>query len=104
MFVNILTSAASWDSEHQLLTYLVPAKLEDSIRVGQLVAVPYGERLVEGLIWDLYEEQLELDPAHTLDPPPETQVHHTRYLSPSVGAQLIAPESPNAPAEPTNSH
>ena len=68
MLANVLTSAASWDSEHQLLTYIVPTELEDTIRIGQLVAVPYGERLVEGLIWELYEGQLEvsLRPIHTI--------------------------------------
>ncbi|HLZ81551.1 MAG TPA: hypothetical protein VKP04_07965, partial [Ktedonobacteraceae bacterium] len=81
MFVNILTSAASWDSEHQLLTYLVPAELEDSIRVGQLVAVPYGERLVEGLIWELIAP-----PA-----PPDTQFE--RDLSPSLGAAIHSARS-----------
>ncbi len=53
MLVNVLTSAASWDCEHPLLTYIVPAELEGTIRVGQLVAIPYGERLVEGLIWEI---------------------------------------------------
>ncbi len=53
MLANVLTSAASWDCEHPLLTYIVPAELEGTIRVGQLVAIPYGERLVEGLIWEI---------------------------------------------------
>jgi primosomal protein N' (replication factor Y) len=53
MLANVLTSAASWNSEHPLLTYIVPAELEGTIRVGQLVAIPYGERLVEGLIWEI---------------------------------------------------
>ena len=71
MLANILTSAASWDSEHPLLTYIVPAELEDSIRIGQLVAVPYGERLVEGLIWEII----------ALPAPSDTQID--RDLSPS---------------------
>ena len=45
MFADVLTSAASWNSEHALLTYLVPGELEAELRIGQLVAIPYGERL-----------------------------------------------------------
>jgi primosomal protein N' (replication factor Y) len=36
-----------------LLSYQVPAELEAEAQIGQLVAVPYGERLVEGIIWEL---------------------------------------------------
>lgn len=53
MLANILTSAASWHSEHPLLTYIVPTELEDTLRIGQLVAIPYGERLAEGLVWEI---------------------------------------------------
>src|SRR5579883_609169 len=59
MLVSVLTSAASWQSEHPLLTYSVPAALENDVRVGQLVAVPYGERLVEGILWSLHDDQDE---------------------------------------------
>lgn len=66
MFVNVLTSAASWNSEHPLLTYLVPTEIEEMIRIGQLVAVPYGERLVEGLVWEIItsaDDQCDLSPS-----------------------------------------
>lgn len=76
MFVNVLTSAASWNSEHPLLTYIVPADLEGIIHIGQLVAVPYGERLVEGLVWEIITSPTECN------------------LLPSVGAQFIAPLLP----------
>ena len=46
MFAEVLTSAASWQGEHSLLTYLVPGELQPELRAGQLVAVPYGERFV----------------------------------------------------------
>ena len=52
MLADVLTSAASWNSEQPLLTYAVPTELQDRICAGQLVAVPYGERLVEGIVWD----------------------------------------------------
>ncbi len=57
MLANVLTSAASWNSEQPLLTYSVPPALEDELRTGQLVAVPYGERLVEGIVWDILSDE-----------------------------------------------
>src|SRR5690348_4280235 len=53
MQAYILTSAASWNSEQPLLTYIVPAALESELHSGQLVAVPYGNRLVEGIVWNI---------------------------------------------------
>jgi primosomal protein N' (replication factor Y) (superfamily II helicase) len=54
MLADIITSSANWSHEHPLLTYEVPAELEAEVQPGQLVALPYGERLVEGLIWVLH--------------------------------------------------
>jgi primosomal protein N' (replication factor Y) len=65
LFAHVLTSAASW-SEEPLLTYAVPPELEDEIAPGQLVAVPYGERLVEGIVWHV----LDLLPRGNEDPRP----------------------------------
>ncbi|BCL82519.1 primosomal protein N` [Ktedonobacteria bacterium brp13] len=56
MFAHILTSAASWQGDRPLLTYSVPSEMLAEIRQGQLVAVPYGERLVEGIVWGLSDE------------------------------------------------
>ncbi|GAC1374987.1 MAG: primosomal protein N' [Ktedonobacteraceae bacterium] len=52
MLADVLTPAASWQNEHPLLTYLVPDELVAELRPGQLVAVPYADRLVEGIIWN----------------------------------------------------
>src|SRR6266702_8996196 len=52
VLADVLTSAGSWNSEQPLLTYTVPTELQDRLCAGQLVAVPYGERLVEGIVWD----------------------------------------------------
>jgi primosomal protein N' (replication factor Y) len=57
MLVSVLTSAASWHSESPLLTYTVPVDLQDILREGQLVAVPYGERLVEGIAWHIHDDK-----------------------------------------------
>ena len=107
MFVNVLTSAASWDGEHPLLTYIVPAKLEGMIRVGQLVAVPYGERLVEGLIWEIITSAVstkcDLSPSvgapsyyQEFAPVPQnvtSSVPLEHDLSPSVGAAIHSAHS-----------
>ncbi len=43
MFAEVLTTAASWNTEEPLLTYSVPPALEQELRAGQLVAIPYGD-------------------------------------------------------------
>ncbi len=53
MLADVLTSAASWDTEHPLLTYLVPPEMQNELCTGQLVAIPYGDRLVEGIVWNI---------------------------------------------------
>ena len=60
MLANILTSAASWHAEHPLLTYVVPGEFQADLRAGQLVAVPYGERLVEGIVWTFSDNETEI--------------------------------------------
>jgi primosomal protein N' len=60
VFAEVLTSAASWQNEQPLLTYAVPPEMQADIRPGQLIAIPYGERLVEGIVWHI-TEQPDLD-------------------------------------------
>ncbi|MBE3560502.1 MAG: primosomal protein N' [Ktedonobacteraceae bacterium] len=57
MLAEVLTSAASWNSEQSLLTYRVPDELQAALCCGQLVAVPYRERLVEGIVWRIDRQQ-----------------------------------------------
>lgn len=69
MLVDVLTAAAMWHSEQPLLTYIVPAELEGTIRVGQLVALPYGDRLVEGIVWHVHNVGVPfMEPSFTLRP------------------------------------
>src|ERR1700738_4643053 len=69
MLAHVLTSAASWNSDQPLLTYLVPEQMEAELHRGQLVSVPYGERLVEGIVWELLSaEQVALDKDIVLRP------------------------------------
>ena len=56
LLADVLTSANSWNSEQPLLSYTVPPEIETELRVGQLVAVPYGDRLVEGIVWKFWED------------------------------------------------
>ena len=56
VLADVLTSANAWNSEQPLLTYVVPAELQAELCAGQLVAVPYGDRLVEGVVWHVWEE------------------------------------------------
>ncbi len=56
LLADVLTSANSWNSEQPLLSYTVPPEIETELRAGQLVAVPYGDRLVEGIVWKLWED------------------------------------------------
>lgn len=89
MLADVLTTAGIWDTMQPLLTYQIPADLERELRPGQLVAVPYGERLVEGIVWQMYaagpgDELIELeDGSHVpvrpirslLDPEPALLPH-----------------------------
>lgn len=64
VLADVLTSANSWNSEQPLLTYIVPAELQAELRTGQLVAVPYGDRLVEGIVWNICEDHANQHPTN----------------------------------------
>jgi primosomal protein N' (replication factor Y) len=64
VFAEVLTSAASWNTEEPLMTYSVPSAFEHELRAGQLVAIPYGDRLVEGIVWRISDEVEEIDIGH----------------------------------------
>ncbi len=55
VFADVLTSANAWNSEEPLLTYSVPLDMQHELQIGQLIAVPYGDRLVEGIVWSIWE-------------------------------------------------
>src|SRR5581483_10777942 len=55
MLADVLTTAAMWQSEQPLLSYSVPTEFEGAIRVGQLGALPYGDHLVEGIVWHIHD-------------------------------------------------
>jgi primosomal protein N' (replication factor Y) (superfamily II helicase) len=67
MLVDVVTSSASWSHGYPLLTYEVPTELEAEVQPGQLVALPYGERLVEGIVWELHRS-VSIDSLHESEP------------------------------------
>ncbi|HLG61653.1 MAG TPA: primosomal protein N' [Ktedonosporobacter sp.] len=73
MLADVVTTAASWSSEHAQLTYFVPPVMAAEVQPGQLVAVPYGERLVEGILWSIHRQ----DDASAFDPDVELRPLHT---------------------------
>jgi primosomal protein N' (replication factor Y) len=96
VFAEVLTSAASWQDEHPLLTYLVPGKLQSELRPGQLVAVPYGERLVEGIVWSIRpggssNDDDRLRPLHTILDLEPVLLPHQRKLAEWIAEYYITP-------------
>jgi primosomal protein N' (replication factor Y) len=93
VLVDVLTSAASWSHE-PLLTYTIPPELVDEIAPGQLVAVPYGERLVEGIIWRLHDERpadRDTRPISTLLDPLPALLPHQRALAEWLAEYYVTP-------------
>ncbi len=96
MFAEVLTSAASWQDEHALLTYLVPGALQPELRAGQLVAIPYGERLVEGIVWSIRpgsssDNDDRLRPLHTILDLEPVLLPHQRKLAEWIAEYYITP-------------
>ncbi len=59
LLAEVVTPAANWQREQSSLTYSVPDELQTALRVGQLVAAPYGERLIEGIVWSMRDSSLD---------------------------------------------
>jgi primosomal protein N' (replication factor Y) (superfamily II helicase) len=104
VLADVLTSAASWQDEHPLLTYLVPGKLQAELCAGQLVAIPYGDRLVEGIVWVIRQEQdgqdghdgyaendKALRPIHTILDLEPVLLPHQRKLAEWIAEYYITP-------------
>ncbi len=100
MFAEVLTSAASWHDEQPLLAYVVPPHMQAYIQPGQLVAIPYGERLVEGIVWHITEHVEADNNAHDihairlvstiLDPEPAL-LPHQRALAEWMATYYVTP-------------
>src|SRR5947209_728325 len=92
VLVDVLTSAASWNSEQPLLTYTVPTELEDQLCPGQLVAIPYRERLIEGIVWSIQSVQADdLRPISAILDIESALLPHQRALSEWMSAYYVTP-------------
>src|SRR5256884_4265580 len=79
---------------------MVPTELQDRLCAGQLVAVPYGERLVEGIVWDSQlddetwyaEEQItSLRPISAILDPEPALLPHQRALAGWMAEYYVTP-------------
>jgi len=93
VFAEVLTSAASWNTEDPLLTYSVPLALENELRAGQLVAIPYGDRLVEGIVWHITEDagDREIRPISTILDLEPALLAHQRQLAEWMAMYYVTP-------------
>jgi len=97
VLADVLTSANAWNSEQPLLTYLVPAELQAELCAGQLVAVPYGDRLVEGIVWHENEhatpttENYVLRPISTILDLEPALLPHQRALAEWMAGYYVTP-------------
>lgn len=89
MLANVLTSANAWNNEQPLLTYTVPPEMQAEVRPGQLVAIPYGDRLVEGIVWNIWEDDEYLG-----------QGDSGRGLAPALPTDILRPISTILDPEP----
>jgi primosomal protein N' (replication factor Y) len=108
MLADVLTAAANWHGASPLLTYLVPAALEGALSAGQLVAIPYGERLVEGIIWTIREHETPaagaeddyapeaLRPLHAILDPEPALLPHQMALAEWMAQHYVTPLSQTA--------
>jgi primosomal protein N' (replication factor Y) len=94
VFADVLTSAASWSHE-PLLTYAIPQELLPELAPGQLVAVPYGERIVEGIVWSIHNDppldDEEIRPIAVLLDPLPALLPHQRTLAEWIATYYVTP-------------
>ena len=59
MLAEVLVPEGAWGGRNRraLFTYRVPQALCSLLQPGQLVAVPFGPRLTQGIVWSLAEEE-----------------------------------------------
>src|SRR5437660_730417 len=99
MLADVVTTAASWSNDHSRLTYLVPPAMEAEAQPGQLVAVPYGERLAEGILWSIhhqdnaseFDHDVELRPLHTIIDHEPALLPHQMALAEWMAEYYVTP-------------
>ena len=99
LFANVLTSAHAWNSEEPLLiySYSVPPDMQHELQTGQLIAIPYGDRLVEGIVWKIWEEEHQegspdvIRPISTILDPEPALLAHQRALAEWMAVYYVTP-------------
>jgi len=98
VFANVLTSAHAWNSEEPLLIYSVPPDMQHELQTGQLIAIPYGDRLVEGIVWKIWEEEEHQEgnpdvirPISTILDPEPALLAHQRALAEWMAVYYVTP-------------
>ncbi len=98
IFAEVLTTAHSWNSEEPLLTYSVPHEIQHELQAGQLIAVPYGDRVVEGIVWRIQEDiqqgtlaQHNIRPISTILDPEPALLAHQRALAEWMAVYYVTP-------------
>ena len=95
LFADVLTPAQVWNSEQPLLTYSVPHDMQHELQTGQLIAVPYGDRLVEGIVWKMWEDEGDcadaIRPISTILDPEPALLAHQRALAEWMAVYYVTP-------------
>jgi primosomal protein N' len=100
IYADVLTSTHAWNREQPLLTYSIPPDMQNELQLGQLIAVPYGDRLVEGIVWRMWEEeekqgedktQHHVRPISTILDPEPAILPHQRALAEWMAVYYVTP-------------
>ncbi len=95
VLADVLTSAHAWNSEQPLLTYSIPPGIQNELQVGQLIVVPYGDRLVEGIVWKIWEDEEgfpdTIRPISTILDPEPALLTHQRALAEWMAVYYVTP-------------
>jgi primosomal protein N' (replication factor Y) (superfamily II helicase) len=93
LLANVLTPANAWNNEQSLLTYTIQRELQAELRPGQLVAIPYGDRLVEGIVWNIWEDENDagLRPISTILDPEPALLPYQRALAEWMAEYYVTP-------------
>ena len=70
MIADVLVPQGTWGGRNRrpIFSYLVPSALASLLQPGQLVAVPFGARLTQGIVWRIDQAG---EPILSASPQPE---------------------------------
>ncbi len=75
MLAEVLVPDGAWGRRNRraLFTYRVPSALAASVQPGHLVAVPFGSRLTQGIVWSLTADDAAASTAEETPTQPEAE-------------------------------